>query len=55
MARKDSSILGYTKECGKQAEGDDPLPELCPGETTFGVIYPALGYPVQERQCHRDD
>lgn len=34
---------------GQQVEGGDPLPLLCPGETTSGVLSPVLDSLAQER------
>ena len=54
----------HLKERGQQIKGGDPPPLLCPGETSPGILYLVLGFPVQKRQGspgespavgHRDD
>lgn len=50
VAKKISGTVGCIKKkkCGQQ--GDDPLPLLCTGEATYGVLCQVLGSSAQERQ-----
>jgi len=51
-------------KCGQEVEGDNSAPLLCSGETSPGVLCPALEPPAQEghgavgvglEESHKDD
>ena len=50
VAKKSSDVLGCMKKHGQQVKGGDPLPLLCPGQASPGVLCPVLGSPFQKSQ-----